>query len=163
RLAGRLEISFKRVPNAPRSLRRQERAIWFEVRVVGGRHDQDRNRSHPYCIRDERLQTAAEVAQERCKLAGSVDRHVDQSPAARWRRDRDATFLGGLPDQAAKRRNALDPVHQETPSGATMLVEIIVDDARGVEARRELVVTAIDNQQVRTPRLLDQLSMLGFQ
>ena len=63
------------------------------------------DRADPLRIRDDRIQAAAEIDQQRRVFGGVIGRHIDQDPVAMdWRWDRDPAFLGRLPDQAAQGR-----------------------------------------------------------
>ena len=86
------------------SLRRQERAIGLEARVIRGRDDQDRFRPNGLGISYDSLQTILEIGKQTLVFQRSIAGRIDKVavPPLR-RRDRDPTGVGGLSDQTTER------------------------------------------------------------
>ena len=79
-------------------------------------------------------------------------RHIDQrARTVRRGRDGDPTFLGRRVNQAAERRDSFQPIDEDLAQARLLIVEIVAQVAHGVKPRRELVMTAINNQKIGTP------------
>ena len=158
------EFPRERLAFAPRGRRGEEGPVGLEPGVVRRGRDQDRQGADPLRVRDDRLQAAPEVDQQDRRLGRRVGRDVDQGPVALpRRRDRDPALGGRLPDQPAQGGTRLEPLDQEAPNRGEQLVEVMVEVARPVQPRREFVVAAINDQEVRTAFQLAEPLLLELQ
>jgi len=143
-----------------RHARQKKRAVWLEVRIVGRRQDENRQRPHPLRIGYHLLQPTPEIGQQRCVFERCVYRHVDQASPVRRGRQRKATLVSRLADQAAKMRKTLRPIDHPIPRARDLVGEIIRLVIGGEEARLELVVAAVNDQYFGAPTQVDERLVL---